>query len=76
MDPIEKTISSKCPSVPSVEKNNVSIHSMGDIEQRGSLHQSEYVTVEPDDYLTVIYTSGSSGLPKGVHDVSEIRFSI
>ena len=38
---------------------------MGDIENQGILKQYDDVTVGPDDCLTIIYTSGSSGFPKG-----------
>ena len=74
MDPIENTICSKCDFwrcrrafrflVPS-GKNEVSIHCMGNIENRGLVKQYDYVTVESEDCLTIIYTSGSSGFPKG-----------
>ena len=42
------------------------IHYMGDIERNGTIKQYDYVDIKPDDYLTIIYTSGSSGFPKGV----------
>ena len=71
MDPIEKSIFSEYSSVPSVEKNNVSIHSMGDIELRDSFHQSDYVTVEPDDCLTIIYTSEELWFSQRCGDVRE-----
>ena len=45
--------------------NNLLIHSMNDIEQNGIQKKYDYVDLQPDDYLTIIYTSGSSGFPKG-----------
>jgi fatty acid CoA ligase FadD9 len=56
IDPISKTIS---------EEDGLSIHYMGDIEKDGSTQQQEYVISESDDCMTVVYTSGSSGFPKG-----------
>jgi fatty acid CoA ligase FadD9 len=38
---------------------------MGDIEQSGSVKTYDHVIMKPDDCLTIIYTSGSSGFPKG-----------
>ena len=38
---------------------------MGNIEKDGSIKQHEYVISEPDDCITIVYTSGSSGFPKG-----------
>ena len=55
MDPVSE-------SVP----NGLSIHYMGDIERNGSMKKYEYVDTAPDDCLTITYTSGSSGFPKGV----------
>jgi fatty acid CoA ligase FadD9 len=46
---------------------------MDDIERDGSIEQHDYVTTEPDDCLTIIYTSGSSGFPKGAM-ISERTF--
>ncbi|CAF1143253.1 unnamed protein product [Didymodactylos carnosus] len=45
--------------------NGLSIYFMGDIEKYGSIKQYDYVTIGPDDCLTIIYTSGSTGFPKG-----------
>ena len=50
----------------SKEKENLSIHYMGDIEKTGSSKRYNYTSIEPNDILTIIYTSGSSGSPKGV----------
>ncbi|CAF4013379.1 unnamed protein product, partial [Adineta steineri] len=57
MDPISKT---------TVENANLSIHYMADIEKYGTMKYYESVPIGPTDCLTVIYTSGSSGFPKGV----------
>jgi len=38
---------------------------MGDIEKSGSIKKYDHVSMKPDDCLTIIYTSGSSGFPKG-----------
>ncbi|CAF2520530.1 unnamed protein product [Rotaria sp. Silwood2] len=48
-----------------MEKNDLRIHYMGDIEINGSTKQYEFVIVDPNECLTIIYTSGSSGFPKG-----------
>jgi long-chain acyl-CoA synthetase len=38
---------------------------MGDIEKYGIEIQYSNVDTKPEDFLTIIYTSGSSGFPKG-----------
>ncbi|CAF1144470.1 unnamed protein product [Rotaria magnacalcarata] len=48
-----------------MEKNGLHIHYMGDMEEYGSITQYEPTNVDPDECLTIIYTSGSSGFPKG-----------
>ncbi len=49
------------------------LHYMGDIEINGSLKQFEYISTKPNDCLTIKYTSGTSGSPKGVM-ISEQSF--
>jgi fatty acid CoA ligase FadD9 len=56
INPISETISGD---------NGLSIHDMSEIEKAGSMNQYEYIINEPDDCITIIYTSGSSGFPKG-----------
>ena len=46
---------------------------MNDIEAFGAIKQYDYVSLEPTDCLTIIYTSGSSGFPKGAM-ISEETF--
>ena len=41
------------------------VHSMDQIEKDGSKKQHEYVLNEPNDCLSIVYTSGTSGYPKG-----------
>jgi long-subunit acyl-CoA synthetase (AMP-forming) len=48
-----------------VENNDLRIHYMGDIETYGSNKQYNPVNIEPNECVTIIYTSGSSGFPKG-----------
>ena len=48
-----------------VRNRTVSVHYMGDLEESGSTTKYSYVTMRPDDCMTIIYTSGSSGFPKG-----------
>ncbi|CAF1184558.1 unnamed protein product [Adineta steineri] len=67
MDPILNTIS------PNKSDNDLAIHYMGDIENDGLAKKYEYVSMEPDDHLTIIYTSGSTGFPKGAI-ISESTF--
>ncbi|CAF2510133.1 unnamed protein product [Rotaria sp. Silwood2] len=38
---------------------------MGDIEEYGFIKKYDHVGIKPNDCLTIIYTSGSSGFPKG-----------
>jgi long-subunit acyl-CoA synthetase (AMP-forming) len=38
---------------------------MDDIEKSGFIKQYDHVSMKPEDCLTIIYTSGSSGFPKG-----------
>ncbi|CAF1239198.1 unnamed protein product [Rotaria sp. Silwood1] len=38
---------------------------MGDIETNGSTKQYQPVNIDPNECLTIVYTSGSSGFPKG-----------
>ena len=38
---------------------------MGDIEKAGSIKKYDHISMKPDDCLTIRYTSGSSGFPKG-----------
>ncbi|CAF4013142.1 unnamed protein product, partial [Rotaria sp. Silwood1] len=66
MDPIIDIISS-------ISDNGTSIHFMGDIEKAGSIKKYDYVTIKPDDCLTIINTSGSTGFPKGAM-ISESAF--
>ena len=72
----------QCPSLKHIvcmdpvtesESNGLSLHYMGDIESKGSVKKHEYVETAPNDCLTIIYTSGSSGFPKGAM-VSEKAF--
>ncbi|CAF1436026.1 unnamed protein product, partial [Rotaria sordida] len=58
MDPIPETLRD-------VAQNGLRIQYMGDIETYGSTKQYESVNVGPNECLTIIYTSGSSGFPKG-----------
>ncbi|CAF0917743.1 unnamed protein product [Rotaria sordida] len=46
---------------------------MGTIERYGSMKRYDYVITAPDDCITVIYTSGSLGFPKGAM-ISENAF--
>ncbi|CAF2389626.1 unnamed protein product [Rotaria sp. Silwood2] len=46
---------------------------MGAIERYGLMKQFDHVITKPDDCITVIYTSGSSGFPKGAM-ISENAF--
>ncbi|CAF1247009.1 unnamed protein product [Rotaria sordida] len=48
-----------------IHEHNLSLHYMGDIEKYGSIKKYDHVTIKPNDCLTIIYTSGSSGFPKG-----------
>jgi fatty acid CoA ligase FadD9 len=59
MDPISEAMLSKC------RDDGLSIHDMSEMEKDGSMKQYEYIINEPDDCITIIYTSGSSGFPKG-----------
>ncbi|CAF0854656.1 unnamed protein product [Adineta steineri] len=59
MDPIPDTISQV------TEGNDICIHYMGDIEKYGATNLYSYVSTKHEDCLTIIYTSGSSGFPKG-----------
>ena len=47
------------------EKNGLTLESMRDVEANGSRKKYQPVPTQPSDCLTVIYTSGSSGFPKG-----------
>jgi fatty acid CoA ligase FadD9 len=69
---------SECPSLRHVicmdsvselnssKPTSLSVHCMSDIEKMGSRQQYPYIITQPTDCLTIIYTSGSSGFPKGV----------
>ncbi|UJR20556.1 hypothetical protein I4U23_023683 [Adineta vaga] len=46
-------------------ENKIFIHSMDQIERNGMTNKYTYVLAEPEDCLTILYTSGSSGFPKG-----------
>ncbi|CAF3919649.1 unnamed protein product [Rotaria sp. Silwood2] len=67
MDPIPSTISIV------TKENGISIHYMKDIEKDGSTNQYDCVKTQPADCFTILYTSGSSGFPKGTM-VSENAF--
>ncbi|CAF0942951.1 unnamed protein product [Rotaria sordida] len=67
MDPIPDTISTI------TKEQGISIHYMKDIENYGSTNQYDYVNTKPADCFTILYTSGSSGFPKGTM-VSENAF--
>jgi fatty acid CoA ligase FadD9 len=45
--------------------NDPSISYMDDVERQGLVQKHDYVTLNPQDCLTIIYTSGSTGFPKG-----------
>ncbi|CAF4200228.1 unnamed protein product, partial [Adineta steineri] len=66
MDPIPETILG-------MEKNELCIHYMNDIETCGSNQCYDFVNIAPDECFTIIYTSGSSGIPKGAM-ISERTF--
>ncbi|UJR29135.1 hypothetical protein I4U23_010349 [Adineta vaga] len=59
MDPVCQTI------LTQVHDNKFTLHYMGDIEKVGTIKQYARITIKPSDCLTIIYTSGSSGFPKG-----------
>jgi fatty acid CoA ligase FadD9 len=59
--------------IENTANNGPRIHYMDDIEKCGSMRKYEYVETEPDDCVTIIYTSGSSGFPKGAI-ISESAF--
>ncbi|UJR16438.1 hypothetical protein I4U23_003340 [Adineta vaga] len=44
----------------------IQIHFMNDIEQKGDCRQFPYPPTQSTNCTTIIYTSGSSGVPKGV----------
>ncbi|UJR17068.1 hypothetical protein I4U23_003965 [Adineta vaga] len=62
---------SQCPSLhhlicmDPIPQSDQVIYYMGDIEARGVNKQYTAVRVNPNDCSTIIYTSGSSGFPKG-----------
>jgi long-subunit acyl-CoA synthetase (AMP-forming) len=56
-----------------MENNDLRIHYMGDIETYGSTKQYDSVIIKPDECITIIYTSGSSGFPKGAM-ISEANY--
>ncbi|UJR20553.1 hypothetical protein I4U23_023680 [Adineta vaga] len=67
MDPISDEV------LISTSNNTDFLHYMRDVETNGAINTYEYRENGPDDYLTIIYTSGSSGFPKGAI-ISESAF--
>ena len=59
MDPISET------TLKAHEEERLSLHYIGDIEKSGSVKKYDHVSMKPTDCMTIIYTSGSSGFPKG-----------
>lgn len=55
------------------EEDGPMIHYMGALEIDGSIKQYDYVSTKPDDCITIMHTSGTSGFPKGVM-ISEKSF--
>ena len=48
-----------------IDETMVTVHSMNDLEQLGTTKQYDEVRIKPDECLCILYTSGSSGFPKG-----------
>ena len=67
MDSITETI-------PSTGDDDSVIHCMENIEKDESTNESDYVIDDDDKCLTVVYTSGSSGFPKGAM-LSKLAFT-
>ncbi|CAF1652447.1 unnamed protein product, partial [Adineta ricciae] len=71
-------VHSECPSLRHIicmdsvsplvldQSPTVQIHPMNALEQVGVHQQFSYPIAQPTDCITIIYTSGSSGFPKGV----------
>jgi fatty acid CoA ligase FadD9 len=58
MDPIDVILDE-------MHEKGPSLHYIGDIEKSGSMQKYDQVIMKPTDHMTIIYTSGSSGFPKG-----------
>ena len=83
MDPITDALIGKSPIfelnenlffiLASARNNDLTLDWMDNVEEDGYQKQYDPVLIKPSDCLTVIYTSGSSGFPKGAI-ISELAF--
>ncbi|XDT20611.1 Putative AMP-binding domain signature [Nakaseomyces glabratus] len=57
---------SSLPNATNANGEKISVHTLSQVEKLGALNKIPIIKPKPDDLYTISFTSGTTGLPKGV----------